>query len=297
MIRPFTAICMSAAFASGLFLYQTKHQAQMLDRQIMGVLKQTEAARERIGVMKAEWALLNEPERLAELSQKHLGLRTLAPTQFVAVADLGSRLPPPVAPAAPGATAPATDEAAEASPTPVAAVAPAPMAASQAVPSARVAARNPPAASAAAPVQVASAAVRPHAPPEHRVEPAAAARPSPVAPVQMASLPVPAPAPVPPVHHLSAPVVSIGATAIQPPHPPGPVSGALARSTATHSTAASPARDTDPRLAPAMLASGPPASAYQASATYQSAPTYQSALGGARPPLPPPVPYGAAQAR
>ena len=35
MIRPFTAICMSAAFASGLFLYQTKHQAQMLDRQML----------------------------------------------------------------------------------------------------------------------------------------------------------------------------------------------------------------------------------------------------------------------
>lgn len=289
MIRPFTAICMSAAFASGLFLYQSKHQAQLLDRQIMGVLKQTEAARERIGVMKAEWALLNEPERLAELSQKHLGLRTLAPTQFVAVADLGSRLPPPVVP---GTALPATDEAAAAAPAPVV---PVPVAAA---PAARLAARVPPAAPVPPPpVQVASAAARPHAPqPEHRAEPAAA-RPAPVPVVQMAALPVPAAPSMQAVHRPLAPVVSIGAAPIQP-RPLAPSS-----STPSRGTAASPARDGDLRPAPAVLASSPPAATYQAATPYPSAPSYQSAssyqsaLGGARPSLPPPVPYGVAQAR
>lgn len=282
MIRPFTAICMSAAFASGLFLYQSKHQAQMLDRQIMGVLNQTEAARERIGVMKAEWALLNEPERLAELSHKHLGLRTLAPTQFVAVADLGSRLPPP---AAPGAALPATDEAAAAPPVPVV---PVPVAATSAAPAARLAARAPTAAPPPPPVQVASAAARPHAPqPEHRAEPAAA-RTTPA--VQMAALPAPAAPSMQAVHRPLAPVVSIGAAPIQP-RPPVP------SSTPSRGTAASPARDGDLRSAPAVVASSPPVPVYQPAAAYQSAPLYQSALGGARPSLPPPVPYGIAQAR
>ncbi len=286
MIRPFTAICMSAAVASGLFLYQTKHQAQMLDRQIMGVLKQTEAARERIGAMKAEWALLNEPERLAELSQKHLGLRTLAPTQFVAVADLGSRLPPP---AAPGTALPATGEAAAAPSAPV----PAPVVAAPAAPAARLAARVPPAAPVPLPppVQVASAAARPHVPqPEHRAEPAAA-RPAPPPAVQMASLPAPPAPSMQAVHHPLAPVVSIGAAPIQP------RSSAPNSSTPSRGMATSAARDGDLRPAPAVLASSPPASAYQSATPYQSAPSYQSALGGARPSLPPPVPYGAAQAR
>ncbi len=272
MIRPFTAICMSAAFASGLFLYQSKHQAQLLDRQIMGVLKQTEVARERIGVMKAEWALLNEPERLAELSQKHLGLRTLAPTQFVAVADLGSRLPPP---AAPGTALPATDEAAAAPPAPVV---PMQVAAAPAAPAARLAAR-------------------PHAPqPEHRAEPAVA-RQAPAPAVQMAALPAPAAASMQAVHRPLAPVVSIGAAPIQP-RP-----SVSSSSPPSRGTVASPARDGDLRSVPAVLTSSPPAPAYRPATPYQSAPpyqsaaSYQSALGGARPSLPPPVPYGAAQAR
>ncbi len=71
MIRPFT-LRLHAAWpaASGLYLYQCKHRAQMLDREIGSTVKQTEAARERIGMLRAEWALLNEPDRLAELAPR-----------------------------------------------------------------------------------------------------------------------------------------------------------------------------------------------------------------------------------
>lgn len=95
MIRPFTFISMVLACASGLYLYQSKHQAQMLDRDIGRTLKQTEQARERIGMLRTEWALVNEPDRLAELARAHTTLQSLKPTQFVAMADLAARLPPP----------------------------------------------------------------------------------------------------------------------------------------------------------------------------------------------------------
>lgn len=258
MIRPFTAVCMLAAGASGLFLYQAKHQTGLLDRQITSLMKQTDAVRERMGVLRAEWALLNEPERLAELSGKHLGLRTLAPTQFTAVADLGNRLP------LPGAFALPVEE-------PVAAIVP--VAPPAAVPPAAVAAAAPrmparPAQAAAAtpppagPVQTASAApARPVAPPKAprtgRDEPApaqAAARQ-----VQVASLPPPVLAPRP-----LAPVVNVAAAAIQAPRMP-------------------------------VTAVGQPAS-YGQPPLVQSA-LGQSALGGARAALPPPVPFGAAQVR
>ncbi len=98
MIRPLTCVCMLLAGGSGLYLYQTKHRALLLDREIAHTVKQTEAAHERITALRAEWALLNEPERLAELNTQHLGLRSLAPTQFVALADLPSRLPAPLPP-------------------------------------------------------------------------------------------------------------------------------------------------------------------------------------------------------
>lgn len=98
MIRPLTCICMLLAGGSGLYLYQSKHRAQMLDREIARTLKATDTARDRIGVLRGEWALLNEPERLDKLSHTHLGLKTLLPTQFVAWAELSSRLPPPAPP-------------------------------------------------------------------------------------------------------------------------------------------------------------------------------------------------------
>ena len=96
MIRPFTCVCMLLAGGSGLYLYQTKHRALLLDREIAHTVKQTDATRERITALRAEWALLNEPERLAELQAQHLGLKPLAPTQFVTLADLPARLPSPL---------------------------------------------------------------------------------------------------------------------------------------------------------------------------------------------------------
>ena len=122
MIRPLTCVCMLLAGGTGLYLYQSKHQAQMLDREVARSLKAADAARERIGVLRGEWALLNEPDRLAALSQAHLGLKTLVPGQFVTAAELAARLPSPVVP---GAVPPApAEETAEAPPAAALAVPP-----------------------------------------------------------------------------------------------------------------------------------------------------------------------------
>ena len=46
MIRPLTLICMLLACGSGLYLYQTKHRVQMLDREIAQTVQATMAARD-----------------------------------------------------------------------------------------------------------------------------------------------------------------------------------------------------------------------------------------------------------
>jgi len=289
MIRPVTAICMLAAGASGLYLYQTKHRAVMLDRQIMSVLKQTEATRERIGVMRAEWALLNEPERLAELSGKHLGLRTLAPTQFASVADFGSRLPPPVAP---GTLYPPTEDMQQpASPAPAAA------GPAAAMPAPRIAARSAPvqASAPAQPVQVASSA--PARPPAAPRLPRAEARddaPATPRPAQAAPLHNPAPAVA---ARSAAPVVTVAAAPILAPRAPAPGIGeavAARAAAAARTPAAQPAWTPGPAPLPAAPASQGYAAQY-APVQYSPAQSAlgQSALGGARASLPPPVPYGA----
>jgi hypothetical protein len=96
MIRPFTCLCLLAAFGSGMYLYTEKHRAELLDRQIGRVIHETEAARQRTGLLRADWALLNDPTRLQDMSDKYLALKPLAPGQFVQLAELSNRLPAPV---------------------------------------------------------------------------------------------------------------------------------------------------------------------------------------------------------
>ena len=107
MIRPLTLICMLLACGSGLYLYQTKHRVQMLDREIAQTVQATMAARDRAGVLRTEWTLLNDLERLRALSDQYLQLRPVAPSQFTTFAELGNRLPAPRAPQPEPAASPA----------------------------------------------------------------------------------------------------------------------------------------------------------------------------------------------
>ena len=121
MIRPFTCLCLLLAGGSGLYLYQSKHRVELLDQQIETVVRQTQAARARIGVLRAEWALMNDPERLTDLAGRFLTLRSTTPAQFTNFADLDARLPPVPVPATEGPAPDATTDqpaVAEAAPVP-----------------------------------------------------------------------------------------------------------------------------------------------------------------------------------
>lgn len=101
MIRPFTLICAMLAAGSGLYLYQVKHQAQLQDRRIRQIQDATATLRERAGVLRANYALLNDPQRLQEYATRYLPvLRPTQPGQWSTMADLPKRLPPVGAPAA-----------------------------------------------------------------------------------------------------------------------------------------------------------------------------------------------------
>ncbi len=97
MIRPLTALSLIMAASAGLYLYQVKHRTLLLDREIAATMHETEALHAKVGLLQAEWALLNQPDRLADLATRHLALKPLAPTQFVPMAELERHLPPVVA--------------------------------------------------------------------------------------------------------------------------------------------------------------------------------------------------------
>ncbi|MDA8253651.1 MAG: hypothetical protein M0Z28_31370 [Rhodospirillales bacterium] len=128
MIRPFTFVAMLLAAIAGLYLYQAKQQARVLDRQISDLRAETEATHQRAEVLRAEYTLLNDPTRLAELVSAHLpDLRPTQPAQWTSLAELERRLPPvgeataapaPLEPAVPDPTPPAAAAPIAAAPTP-----------------------------------------------------------------------------------------------------------------------------------------------------------------------------------
>jgi hypothetical protein len=227
MIRPFTCVCLLLAGGSGLYLYQSKHRVQMIDHEIEAIMREAETARARTGVLKAEWTLMNDPERLGALAGKFLALKTTTPGQFTTMADLDARLPPVRPPDQPATGS--TDEDAPADPAKPAEVATGPHPATP--PAAPVPAAAP--APAAAPVAPAAVAQAKPAPAKPRpVQVAAQSAPLPAAPGQTVSLlgrPVsyapPAPAPsayapppyIPPAAPRVAAASAPAAAAVAPP--------------------------------------------------------------------------------
>ncbi|PAL27211.1 cell division protein FtsL [Acetobacter syzygii] len=103
--RPFTCCCAVLAIASGFFLYTKKHQTTLLDQQISSIVHETEHVRAQTAMLRTEWALENQPERLSALVSKHAAyLQSMEPAQFVRMADLVQHLPNVTKDAAPAAS-------------------------------------------------------------------------------------------------------------------------------------------------------------------------------------------------
>lgn len=71
-------ICISA-----FSLFQIKFKVQNLYREVAELKKQLEHEKNSIHVLKAEWAYLNQPERLQRFAEKFLNLSEVKPDQII----------------------------------------------------------------------------------------------------------------------------------------------------------------------------------------------------------------------
>ncbi|MDI2112500.1 cell division protein FtsL [Commensalibacter nepenthis] len=95
MIRPFTLFCVFFAGVSGMVLYAQKHKTTLLDKQITKIVYDTQRIKSRTAMLRTEWTLLNQPDRLKELSTKFIPvLHPYSPSQFVQMSAAASMLPP-----------------------------------------------------------------------------------------------------------------------------------------------------------------------------------------------------------
>ncbi|WP_018979690.1 cell division protein FtsL [Saccharibacter floricola] len=94
MIRPATLFCALIAAGAGLFLYAKKHDTLVLDQHITQTVQETRRVQGQTAMLRTQWALLNQPDRLSTLSKRILPhLRMVEPAQFVRQAKLAERLP------------------------------------------------------------------------------------------------------------------------------------------------------------------------------------------------------------
>lgn len=94
MIRPATLFCALIAAGAGLFLYAKKHDTLVLDQSITQTVQETRRVQGQTAMLRTQWALLNQPDRLSALSKRVLPqLRMVEPSQFVRLAKLTDHLP------------------------------------------------------------------------------------------------------------------------------------------------------------------------------------------------------------
>ena len=91
MIRAATIVWTTLAGCVGFGLFQLKHEVQALEDELFRLNRQILAEQQQTHVLKAEWAYINQPERLEALARRHLDLTPMRPQQIGDVAALPAR--------------------------------------------------------------------------------------------------------------------------------------------------------------------------------------------------------------
>ncbi len=92
MIRPPIALVALAALAGGA-LFHIAFQVSALEDRLALLNDEIRAERDTIHVLRAEWTHLNQPERLADLSVRYLGMEPVTVASVANVDAVPRRLP------------------------------------------------------------------------------------------------------------------------------------------------------------------------------------------------------------
>ena len=91
MLR-FVNICLILGLvALACVIYQLKYESRGLDAEIALLGKRIDEERDALAVLRAEWSLLNRPERIERLAQKYLKLAPAKPSQLLTVDTVSDR--------------------------------------------------------------------------------------------------------------------------------------------------------------------------------------------------------------
>ena len=93
-MHPLTIVTFLGFLGAGFHVFQTKEEVAKLDRELRDIRRQTEQEAGRTQILGAEWARLNDQERLRQLAANHLRhMQPMEPAQFQRLEDAQRRMP------------------------------------------------------------------------------------------------------------------------------------------------------------------------------------------------------------
>lgn len=95
----FYALSVIGVVALAWWAYHQGYETRQTAREVAQLQRELGRAHEELGILRAEWAYLNRPDRLrvlAEMNFERLGLMPLAPEQFGTVTQVGYPAPAPL---------------------------------------------------------------------------------------------------------------------------------------------------------------------------------------------------------
>ena len=91
MIRLLHVIAITALIASALYAYSVKYDTLYYAEQVTKMKARIHRERDAIAVLKAEWQLMNKPDRLQQAVEKHLDLQRLDIQQLARWSEVPDR--------------------------------------------------------------------------------------------------------------------------------------------------------------------------------------------------------------
>ncbi len=87
-MRVLIGLLLAGLVGLALLIYEVKYETGVLDARAAELNKAIQEERDAIAVLRAEWSLLNRPERVERLARKYLGLEPLQAQRLVTLDGL-----------------------------------------------------------------------------------------------------------------------------------------------------------------------------------------------------------------
>src|SRR5262245_55142848 len=84
-------IVVAALVSAAAYVYKIKFEATLQAEQVAKLRAEIRRERDAVAALRAQWAQLDNPDRVQGLAQRHLQLRAVQPTQFEQIDRLPER--------------------------------------------------------------------------------------------------------------------------------------------------------------------------------------------------------------